>query len=659
MPRRLLDKGNIRKSDYYRSLLTDTQPGDIPIIISNDGYYKNLNSEIDDKHYCNIRDRIADSQKKYTIPYRYNIRKSKGGIRQLSLSHPTAQKKVSNFYETYGNLICYFCGISRTSIRSPSKIGSMYFFREKARVDRLFKKGPVDTIVKETATPNPSSYFSYRGFNRQHKFFDSIDYFRLEKRFSKMKLADISRCFSSIYTHTIYWAVADIDTAKSNSRSKTFANVFDGLMRSMNYNETNGICVGSEISRVFAEIILSRVDSDVIYVLNQNVDRPLYYRVDYEFRRYVDDYIIFANHDDDIEVISDVIESCLQKYNMSLNKEKSYLTGRPFNTRISRVIYVLDKNIKDIFSEITKVEIFDQKDVIVPRRISSSSSFVIRFVRSVKAICYDHNCTYDDVSGYIIGAINNRIDALIHGYQKKQGESDFDIDLYLECIMALLEILYFFYGVSPSVQGSLKAAQSAIQGAKFVKEFMPERKDFVEELIIKWTHDVLKGSSIVSVNQKNDGILLEALNAIVVLGEFDREDSAYKDLIISAVGDIKNLHYFGIVVVLYCFKYKACFRPEKKEIFRRCYDIIINGKGVHVDSESAHLFLDIISCPFLPKSWRYCLLKPVMLKQLNSIPSRLELKKIILEFEGRPWFVNWTEANILSMIRKKELSEVY
>ena len=62
---------------------------------------------------------------------------------------------------------------------------------------------------------------------------------------------DIARCFYHIYTHTIAWAVKGKEQAKELIGKETFENAFDTLMQHANYNETNGIIVGPEISRIF------------------------------------------------------------------------------------------------------------------------------------------------------------------------------------------------------------------------------------------------------------------------------------------------------------------------------------------------------------------------------------------------------------------------
>ena len=74
MFKRLIAKGNIHRSDYLRALVTDTIPGDIPIIISNDGFYKNAKAFISAADPADpLVEKLLAKSKSYTRPYRYNI----------------------------------------------------------------------------------------------------------------------------------------------------------------------------------------------------------------------------------------------------------------------------------------------------------------------------------------------------------------------------------------------------------------------------------------------------------------------------------------------------------------------------------------------------------------------------------------------------------
>ena len=114
----------------------------------------------------------------------------------------------------------------------------------------------------------------------------------MEQRFVFLTEFDVHKCFYNIYSHSITWAVKSKQFAKMNHKKQSFENDFDTLMQRTNYNETNGIVVGPEASRIFAEIILQKIDLNALSDLEL---QGLKYGDDFEIKRYVDDYFVFAN----------------------------------------------------------------------------------------------------------------------------------------------------------------------------------------------------------------------------------------------------------------------------------------------------------------------------------------------------------------------------
>jgi Reverse transcriptase (RNA-dependent DNA polymerase) len=146
---------------------------------------------------------------------------------------------------------------------------------------------------------------------------------------------DISKCFSSIYSHTMAWAIKDVQHGKKNISAVSFANEFDSLMQFSNYNETNGIPVGAEISRLFAEIILQSVDIDLLRRAERS---QLAQGRDFEVRRYIDDYAIFANSLEALDTLQRGLSDSLQLLNLHLNDSKTLTIHRPLQTRKSQII---------------------------------------------------------------------------------------------------------------------------------------------------------------------------------------------------------------------------------------------------------------------------------------------------------------------------------
>ncbi|WP_312608285.1 RNA-directed DNA polymerase [Agrobacterium pusense] len=75
---------------------------------------------------------------------------------------------------------------------------------------------------------------------------------------------DITRFYPSIYTHSIPWAAYGKERVKSamSSYKGSLADRLDVLVRACNRNQTIGIPIGPETSRILAEIISARIDVD-------------------------------------------------------------------------------------------------------------------------------------------------------------------------------------------------------------------------------------------------------------------------------------------------------------------------------------------------------------------------------------------------------------
>lgn len=123
----------LSSDDFYRVLITDTQPYHMPIIFNNYGLYNAIDKSkksidfyeifIKDLGLTNVNssDFLND---KYTIPFEYQISKNIHSFRSLKLTHPLHQLKFVDFYRKFYTIILYNCGRSEFSLRYPSKVNS-------------------------------------------------------------------------------------------------------------------------------------------------------------------------------------------------------------------------------------------------------------------------------------------------------------------------------------------------------------------------------------------------------------------------------------------------------------------------------------------------------------------------------------------------------
>lgn len=659
MRKRVVAKGNIHRSDYLRTLVTDTLPGDVPIIVSNDGFYKNLKPHGGAAAHPDefVRRLLLPSNSvRYTVPYRYSISRPDNSPRILSLMHPASQLAVAEFYRHYDHLVCYYSRKSKASIRSPEKVGSLFFVRSARSDKNRLKNAGIDTVDIETSVSNPASYFSYRGYRRAFEFFNSPEYTRLEKAYQIMALADVSKCFHSIYTHTMFWAIADRETAKDNTSAQTFSNEFDRLMQSANFNETNGICVGSEVSRVFAELILSEVDKRVVLNLAR---KGKVWKKDYEYRRYVDDFYIFSSDSDTKDTVIAAVEEELSEFNLHLNARKTEVFLRPFITKKSRIIADANSALNSFFDGFIKSPYKTTEGYVFPTRIWHSDAALRSFLDGVKASCYDNGSGYGEVSNYVIGALAARIRSLIAGFDKAKRDGDAGPDDYVSAIGILLEASFFFYSVAPSVPSSLRIAQSSIEAFDFFAAKIPERKAFITEQIVRWTHQFVR-----SIDQRNDPkddrcVSLAVINLLVVLGEMEDTQALVEKVIVEFCGKVGSFGYFEIVSMLFCVRDHPTFAFLKADLFARAKTLLGASRDLRIDAEASMLAFDILACPYLAKSDRASLLNELRPRVGLSALAPNDAHAAIQGFEDTPWFVQWGDANLLHMIRKKELSSVY
>jgi hypothetical protein len=325
------DLGHINKLDKHRTLLTEVLPYETPLWFTNEFFYnfcKNFGIEKSKipvflKNYLTLKGENI-TRYKARIPINYRIKKDTMGERELSIMHPSIQLDAVEFYEKYKDIIIYHCNQEETSLRKPVKIAGR--FRTSQPRDN---QEAIGVEENDTEREYSSSYFVYYKMGFIYKFYESYEFHRLEKRYPFLIKLDIARCFNHIYTHSLAWAIKSKDFVKENLKPThaSFAGEFDKLMQSANYDETNGILIGPEVSRIFAEIIFQRIDRDTISCLQKD---GIILKKHYDLRRYVDDYFFFYKNKMLKKKILESINKSLESYRLYINENKSEFFERPF-----------------------------------------------------------------------------------------------------------------------------------------------------------------------------------------------------------------------------------------------------------------------------------------------------------------------------------------
>lgn len=665
-------KIKLDKKDFDRILLTDTSPEDVPIIFSNDGFYINIKTyqqndcaRINPELYWLVKIIIdpIDQSKKFSQshPYKYRIEKNEFELRTLSLTHPRAQFNYISFFERFSSQVCYQCSLSPYSIRAPLAVNnSLYLHDTDSSGKYKISESDIDTLESQLNHKHASSFFAYKGYNRIFKFFNSYKFVELEKKYSHLSQIDVANCFDTIYTHTITWSVKTKSYAKQNANIKSqFANRFDQLMQRSNNNETNGIPIGSETSRVFAEIVFKDIDVNIEKSLNFN--HKLKLDIDYSVFRYVDDYIIFAKSKDISTKVCSVIIDELEKYNLYINHKKWNNNIRPFITSKTNIINNAKKTIDHLQDSLFINDNNNKSTLIFPRDVRNILNISKYFITEIKSSCKTSSASYSEVAPYLIGVFSRMIVTFNENVRKYNLEIISNKEEVLkirDVVQVLLNLMFFFSSVNSTTSSSAKMAKAIIIVDKLFKDKFPNQVSFIRTYIMDNINQLPLEKK--SIDDREGYISLERLNIILSTSDFGENyllDQSFFKALIFDKGD-ESLDYFNIISLLYYFKNHNEYLILKDKIEDIASNILKSNFDLQKNSQSAHLFLDLICCPYISDKFKKEHLEQFFVN--SSCPkNNSQIDKYLSKLNSFYWFVKWEDLNLLKLLERKELKQTY
>lgn len=653
-----MGKIKINKDDKARILLTELLPYEVPMLFSNEGFYKLVSNG----KYNTFFDRILQLSKaggdgrKYGIPFNYEIRKNiEGDTRTLSVIHPYCQFYFIELYEKYDSLMLHLCSKSQISLRRISKVAKFFYSPDFVYSEDNHKNAEleVEPDILNIESQYLKSYFTYYPIDLIYKFYDRNEFQRLERRFNYLMEFDISKCFYHIYTHSVTWAVKDKESAKRNARETSFENSFDKLMQLANYNETNGIVVGPEISRIFAEIILQQVDLNV----SKRLEEQYKYGVDYEVRRYVDDYFVFSNDPKILETVKKEFQKELGFYKLYLNPTKSDIKTPPFITNVTvgkrelqELLLSLYESLFEI-KEIKTVGIEKLEQVKVLTRIRRPNSISQKFIKDFQCIVKRNNLTYDILSKDIIRFFKTKFTKIL-----KEGELKKDKEVVENLFITLFDILFYAYSLNINSNTTFKLAQIIVLACKYLEKQKADLKHTIYSKISKEADFVLTNFHRKSKTSETN---IEILNLILALKKLDDSYGLsvkkLKEILgINKADGFKRLNYFHIITLLYYIENKAVYADLKKEIENNVEVRFLEDEDPFSKSELTMLFFDYINCPFVDDRSK----RKIMQSSGYATSNLADKIKEITDQEI--WFMNWnTEIDLERVLKKKEWGSSY
>jgi len=534
-----------------------------------------------------------------TIPFNFRVAHNLDG-RTLSVIHPRNQVAVASFYIAHSALIIYHTSVSEFSIRRPVSVSRYAYFKDKLHEERL---DPVAGVEEEDREYEQlGSYFVYKKYRNIHRFFESHKYHRCEKKYDAMVQLDVSKCFDSIYTHSLPWAILGKDQTKFNLHASkiTFGGRFDALMQKLNHNETNGIVIGPEFSRIFAEIILQSVDAELLIKLAAG--EKLTHKVDYEIFRYVDDFFVFYNEESTQLKIFETLQAILKSKKLSINTAKIKHYQKPIITEITiakeRISTLLNDEINPACEEDASTP---------PKQILTCAINANRLIIRYKSAIKEANVTYGDLLNYTFAIVENKLEKLLKVYIASE-KSDRDRKRLSNALLAIMEFAFFAYSSSPKVNQTIRLCRMIATSVDFLHaQGQPYE---LKHLLFKYIHDnvmqQLEKNTMGAHREVESLYLLISLSHIgreywlpvsVLLRHFLIEEKNDTGCYIRPAG---FMSHFSITVLLSYIKDKVRYKKLKAFVETHIIDKLENMKA-HCpnDAETLILLLDLVICPYI------------------------------------------------------------
>jgi len=637
----------VDKRDSYRVLLTEVLPYEVPLWFTNDYFHDECR---DGRHesvdeplgmLCSI---LRNSPH---IPYSYWVIRDEGDVRELSVMHPLAQLGVVDFYEEYNEIVLHFCSRSQQSLRAPSNVVSRFY--EGAGGDQT----PQGVEEEDREKSYCSSYFTYRKYAFLYPFFESYDYHSLEKRFRHMHQVDIESFFASIYTHTVSWAVKSKVFAKKTRRPAAgFDTDFDDLMMNMNYGETNGILVGPEVSRIFAEVILQEVDARLVRAMEQN----LRLRVDYDFRRFVDDYFIFASDHEDCEHVVDELSRILAEFKLHLNPMKRGFMVRPFISQLSLCKLALSKEIDGAFdSRWTGGETSRLQQVTSPSRLANKIIVDVKSaVKRFSGPSADGSVSYKSISNYFLSGYTRKIRQDLERYEPaRDGEKAITAYLLVD-----LDVIFFVYSMDLRVRPTDWIARLVQMVIHFVDGLSEEPQHLVRKKVLDLTRHAID----VSLGVRERVSFVEIQNMLLVLsllGEDFLLEESYLSRVLKGFlqrePQANRCSYFMWVTLMLYIRDFDRYDGFRSELVERMLERFEGDDYCLESAELFMLFADVLTCPWVEKQSKKRLLALAASRHSGLPVKETKQGATLRKFCGTRLFVDWNDTDWASkrLVKKK------
>lgn len=674
----------------YRVAVSDILPYERPIFFTNRFFVRFLKNYgivcrdgklVATKNQCDGLDGVlailGGSKDARRPAFQYYIAKSSTERgRLLSLIHPFHQVAMVEFYDRYKTVIIDFCQRSHYSIRFPYKVAVV---QEKPKG---YPKYLSDNVKETRSEESVKHFFAYKYYHNINDFYDDYRFLRAEKKFALMEKTDLEHCFDSIKPALLSEAMfgSPMNEAQGSMPSDFYTLNQGYENKPENGNPGEGIIIGPEFSRIYAEIIMQSVDVECKRLLDKE---GVILNRDYVFYRYVDDGFLFCNSENVKVRFNEIYQSCLLKYGLKRCDDKSdkyqSFDKRPFLENLTAGKLSLIRLIDEKFEN--RLDTYKGYRKIQEGRYDTPTALDYKsFVQSVRAIMQTYGLKYKEVMSFILGVLNKRLTVLLGEFNnlyKQYSQAEFLSEIneqglgikqqyerdFADFLDNLVEVLFYFYSCDSRMSTSTKVVSIINHLQLFVRgkyqfsngdwsaKFSQSLIDGFDERLTDCTQNLfasLGTDHACHIETLNFLELQKCMSTAVQI--HPRRVAAFADII----GE--RLNFFSVFQMLHFIKNDIRYSQLKEKLINWIEIKIapLAEQSDVSDTESVISFFELLCCPWVNRNVKVNLLE--RFKQFNS-----KEKESVLHFAScqKDLFVKWRDYSILEEMQHISNTEVY
>lgn len=601
--------------------------------------------------------------------FQYNISKdNENEGRRLAVIHPYHQVNMVEFYERYNQLLVEFCHRSDYSIRFPHKVA--VWQKKQKGYHKLFSDDAKEVDTHESL----KHYFTYRYYRNINYFYSDYRFLRAEKQFAHLLKLDLEHCFESIHPEFLTEAVFGKQMKECQG---SFAyNLCEMQKDFINIDE--GIVIGPEFSRIYAEMVLQRIDQNVEKRMEEN---GFVRNRDYIFYRYVDDGFLFYSSPWTKDFFLTAYKTSLSSFKLKINDEKTILFDRrPFMEPISLIKTLFVKMVEEKFqNRLETFKGFKKRQVNLydtPTRIDAKA-FIME-MRNIMRLC-DETVKYKEVTSSLLGIMRKKMMGLLTAFnnlysQYSKAAADDDIsergraikeqyerEFIIFC-KELIEILFYILQCDLRMSTSIKVIsiigklQDFVRGRYTIDEYeksakFPHRQ--ICDLDGKISDEI---SALLRKTIPTQYNLMEVLNILEVEKIMAPHCQISPVTLCGFLGKLddlgKCLNFFTVFELIHFIRKSQGY----EELSLQLHQWIMNKLALLKtskcsDTEAVLTLMEVLRCPWIDKNKKKQYANKIFGNKAGKVCSFAEKQQNL--------FVSWYGYNLNEALMHVNSAEVY